>query len=104
MSKTSIGTLELSPLKENGKFVFLNNSITINGKVSKGDYVKIFVEAYSLVNGKYQISTGRPEATLLVKGVAYHHNDPEFHKTIDEYYQHITEVYKNHFYFSGKKK
>jgi len=102
MAKTSIGELKLSPLKENGKFVFINDFITINGKVAKGDNVKIYVDGYTELGGTYHISVGQPSAQLLVKGVEYHHNDPEFNKTIEEYYAHITEVYKNHFYF-GKK-
>ena len=48
MIKTSVGELKLSPLKEEGKFVFYNDFITINGKVSKGDKIK-----YSFPNSLY---------------------------------------------------
>ena len=53
MSKTSLGDLKLSPLKENGKFVFINNEVRVNGKLNKGDYIKIFVDGYEMKDGKY---------------------------------------------------
>jgi hypothetical protein len=99
--KTSIGQLKLSPIKENGKFVFLNDFITINGKVSKGDYVKIFVDAYQPGNGKFGI-TGTPSALLNVKGKEYQHTAAAAYATVEDYYNDITQVYKDHFYF-GKK-
>ncbi len=46
MSKNLLGELKLSPLKENGKFVFMNNEIRENGKLCKGDYIKIFADEY----------------------------------------------------------
>ena len=102
MAKTSIGELKLSPVKENGKFVFFNDFITINGKVSKGDNVKIFVDSYQPSGGKYLISAGRPSASMLVRGQEHLDSADKDYVTIDEYYNHVTEVYKQHFYFAKK--
>ena len=55
MLKNSVGELKLSPIKEEGKFVFYNDFITINGKVSKGDKIKILVESYQPQGAKVSI-------------------------------------------------
>jgi len=102
MAKTSIGELKLSPVKENGRFVFFNDLITINGKVSKGDNVKIFVDAYQAAGGKFKILSGTPSALLTVRGQEHVHNDGTSYATVEDYYTVVTEAYKNHFYF-GKK-
>jgi len=103
MIKTSIGELKLFPIKENGKFVFYNDFITINGKVSKGDQVKIFVEAYEIQDGKHLIKSKQAASALLVvRGKEHHHTDDKGHKTIEEYYDDVSEAYKNHFYFGAK--
>ncbi len=103
MIKTSIGELKLSPVKENGKFVFINDFITINGKVSKGDRIHIYVEAYELNNGKYLIKSGNPSSfMLIVRGEQLELTDKEGHSSIEDLYNHVSEQYKSHFYF-GKK-
>ena len=103
MIKTSIGELKLFPIKEEGKFVFYNDFITINGKVSKGDQVKIFVESYEIKDGKHLIKSANPATALLtVRGKEHRHTDEKAHKTIEQYYDDVTEAYKNHFYFGAK--
>jgi hypothetical protein len=102
MIKTSIGELKLSPIKENGKFVFINTFITINGKVSKGDSIKIFVDAYQQANGKHLISSGNPSAVLVVRGQEHANTEANGHTSVEDYYNHVSELYKNLFYF-GKK-
>jgi hypothetical protein len=102
MIKTSVGELKLSPIKEEGKFVFYNDFITINGKVSKGDRIKIFVDSYLPENGKYAIKSGQPSAELIVRGEEFKHNSTEAPATVEDYYNQVSELYKQHFYF-GKK-
>ena len=100
MSKTTLGELKLSPLKEDGCFVFINNEIRMNGKLNKGDSVKIFVEGYELQNGKYLIKgSSTPKYKLVVRGIPIllSHQTPV--TTIDELYQKVCELYKNQFYF-----
>jgi len=102
MIKTSVGELKLSPIKEEGKFVFFNDFITINGKVSKGDKIKIFVDSYMPENGKHIIKAGAPSAELIVRGEEVKHNSAGTPATVEEYYNEVSELYKQHFYF-GKK-
>ena len=103
MLKTSIGELKLSPIKDNGKFLFYNDFITINGKVSKGDRIHIYIDGYELNNGKYLIKSITPaNFTLVVRGETYEHSDAEGHTTMDDLYNYVSEQYKSHFYF-GKK-
>src|SRR6476620_8031494 len=72
--KNSIGELKLSPIKEDGKFVFFNDFITINGKVSKGDKIKIFVDNYEVKTNKYFIDPKiSAAATLTVRGENIQH-------------------------------
>lgn len=103
MTKTSIGELKLSPIKEEGRFVFYNDFITINGKVSKGDKVKIFVDAFNPQNGKHVINAVNPsKALLVVRGQQHEHVDSDACATIEDLYQKVTEVYKDKFYFGNK--
>ncbi|MGN6566357.1 MAG: hypothetical protein ACTHJ0_00315 [Flavipsychrobacter sp.] len=102
MIKTSVGELKLSPIKEEGKFVFYNDFITINGKVSKGDRIKIFVDSYAAENGKYTIKAGKPSAELIVRGETFRHDNADTTATVEDYYNQVSELYKQHFYF-GKK-
>lgn len=103
MIKTTIGELKLFPIKEGGKFVFHNDFITINGKVSKGDSIRIFVDGYEPANNDYLIKGGKPTAQLIVRGQQHTYApDGEEYTTVGEFYQHISEVYKNKFYFGSK--
>jgi hypothetical protein len=103
MLKTSIGELKLSPIKENGKFVFYNDFITINGKISKGDRITIEVEGYEQSNGKYIIKPGKPSTfTLIVRGTTHQYTDTTGHTSLDDLYTYVSEQYKSQFYF-GKK-
>ena len=69
MNKNTLGEIQLSPIKENGKFVFINREVRVNGKLNKGDYIKIFVDGYELQNGKYLIkSTSSPVSKIVVRG------------------------------------
>jgi hypothetical protein len=103
MKKNSIGELKLSPIKEDGKFVFFNDFITINGKVSKGDRITLFIDHYELKNGKYYIDPSlSASAALIVRGQNQTHEGLTGHHTIDELYARVTELYKENFYFGHK--
>ena len=103
MVRTSIGELKLSPIKEDGKYVFYNDFITINGKVAKGDRINIFVMGYDEVNGKHIIKPGQPaEAKMTVRGEEHLHTDDKNHTTVEAFYEYVTELYKSRFYFGNK--
>lgn len=103
MVKTSIGELKLSPLKEDGKYLFYNDAVTINGKVARGDKVCIFVAGYEEVNGKHIIKPGQPAvAKIIVRGEEIMQTDDKDHTTVEDFYQHISELYKTRFYFGNK--
>ncbi len=100
MSKNTLGELKLSPIKENGKFVFLNNEVRVNGKLNKGDYIKIFVDGYELKNGEYFIKNiSAPSSKIVVRGTPLVHEHPETYANVDELYTKVGEMYKNQFYF-----
>jgi len=99
MSKTSLGDLKLSPLKENGKFVFINNEVRVNGKLNKGDYIKIFVDSYEMKDGKYILKGENPSSKLVVRGLPIQYEPTQTVATIDELYQKVSEMYRNQFYF-----
>lgn len=104
MLKSSIGELKLSPLKEDGMFVFYNDFITINGKVSKGDEVKIFIPGYEEKFGRFHITKDKPcKASLVVRGQQKWENDITGYETLDRLYDHVTAVYKEHFYFGDQQ-
>lgn len=103
MIKSSVGELKLSPMKEESRFVFYNDFVTINGKVSKGDKIKIFVESYQPANDKITIPADRPAfAVLVVRGEQFRHEDITGHDTMDKLYEHVSTLYKNRFYFGDK--
>ena len=103
MIKTSIGELKLAPIKEDGRFVFYNDFITINGKVSKGDRISLLVEGYEITGNLYHIKEGNaPKAVLIVRGEKHEYTDTDAHGTVEDLYQHISEMYKTKFYFSKK--
>lgn len=99
MSKNSLGQLKLSPLKENGKFVFINNEIRVNGKLNKGDSIRIFVSAYECNNGKYIIKDASPVSKIIVRGIPMQHEHAENLESLDDLYEKVGELYKNQFYF-----
>lgn len=102
MIKTSIGELKLSPLKEEGKFVFFNDSITINGKVARGDRITLMVDGYENINSLHSIRGNAPKMILVVRGEKYEVADTQNCITVEDLYKHASEVYKNRFYFAGK--
>lgn len=100
MSKNSLGEIKLSPLKENGKFVFINNEVRVNGKLNKGDYIKIFVDAYKEKDGKYLIeNTTPPSSKIVVRGTPLLHEHDSSFTNIEDLYLKVGEMYKNQFYF-----
>ncbi len=100
MSKNTLGEIKLSPLKENGKFVFINNEVRVNGKLNKGDYIKIFVDAYELQNGKYLLKhLTPPTSKLVVRGNPILLEHSAELTNIDDLYSKVGEMYKNQFYF-----
>ncbi|MBS1773833.1 MAG: hypothetical protein JST82_13320 [Bacteroidetes bacterium] len=103
MLKTSIGELKLSPIKEEGKFVFFNDFITINGKVSKGDKIKIFVPSYQASQPKILIpEDASSSAILVVRGQQYRHDGLTGFDTMNKLYDHVSTLYKDRFYFGDK--
>jgi hypothetical protein len=103
MIKNSIGELKLSPIKENGKFVFFNDFITINGKVSKGDRITLFVDSYEFKTEKYHLTSNKSaSAELIIRGVKHNYNPLDGYSTINEMYDKAAELYKENFYFGSK--
>lgn len=81
-------------------FVFFNDFITINGKVSKGDSVKIFVKQYDAKTGTYVLDKAAPaKAVLVVRGKEKLHENILGHETLNKLYEHVSALYKEHFYF-----
>ena len=100
MSKNTLGELKLSPIKENGKFVFINNEVRVNGKLNKGDYIKIFVDSYEMKDGSYLIkNSSLPSSKIVVRGTPLTHEHSIEIITIDDLYNTVGEMYKNQFYF-----
>ena len=103
MIKNSIGELKLSPIKENGKFVFFNDFITINGKVSKGDRITLFVDSYEFTAGKYNLVNNKSvSGELIVRGIKQNYIAPDNFNSVNEAYDKAAEQYKENFYFGNK--
>ena len=103
MIKASIGELKLSPIKDDGMFIFYNDFITINGKVAKGDKINIYVESYEQAGGKHIIKPGKAaKAEITVRGDVHQVTNEQGLLTVEDFYQSVSETYKNYFYF-GKK-
>lgn len=104
MLKSSIGELKLSPIKEDGMFVFFNDFITINSKVSKGDSVKIFVKEYKQADTKFQLNKEfAAKALLVVRGKEKLQENIVGYDSLDRLYDHVTALYKEQFYFGEGK-
>ena len=100
MIKSTIGELKISPIKEDGMFVFFNDFITINGKVSKGDSVKVFVKQYDNKTGTFQLDKNEAaKAVLVVRGKEKLHENITGHETMNKLYDHVSALYREHFYF-----
>jgi hypothetical protein len=101
--KPAIGTITLSPVKEDGKFLFCNNVIIINGKVSKGDRICILVDGYDMIDGKHFIKKGHLLlGKITVRGEEQLMPCPDGNITVEDYYQELCESYRTCYYF-GKK-
>ena len=100
MSKNLLGELKLSPLKENGKFVFMNNEIRVNGKLCKGDYIKIFADEYVMKDGNFFLKNA---GTLELKMIVHGNSITMVHAfesiAMDEIYTKVADLYRNQFYF-----
>jgi hypothetical protein len=104
MVKTSIGALKLSPLKEDGRFVFYNDIITINGKISKGDRIDLLVEGYEIIANTYYIKKGNAaKAIVIVRGEKHEYTDAGEHATVEDLYRYVSELYKTNYYFARKE-
>lgn len=100
MIKSTIGELKISPIKEDGMFVFFNDFITINGKVSKGDSVKVFVKQYDNKTGTFQLDKAdAARAVLVVRGKEKLHENITGYETLNKLYDHVSALYREHFYF-----
>lgn len=100
MIKSTIGELKISPIKEDGMFVFFNDFITINGKVSKGDSVKVFVKQYDNKTGTFQLDKAdAAKAVLVVRGKEKQHDNITGYETLSKLYDHVSALYREHFYF-----
>ena|SRR5690606_23192282 len=103
MIKSSIGELKISPIKEDSMFVFFNDFITINGKVSKGDSVKVYVKQFDNKTGVFVLDKASPaKAALVVRGKEKQHDNITGYETLDKLYDHVSALYKEHFYFGDK--
>ncbi|MCB0696108.1 MAG: hypothetical protein KDC07_02005 [Chitinophagaceae bacterium] len=104
MIKSSIGELKISPIKEDGMFVFFNDFITINGKVSKGDSVKVFVQQYDNKTGTFVLDKqDAAKASIIVRGKEKLHENITGYDTLDKLYEHVSALYREHFYFGDKE-
>jgi hypothetical protein len=100
MSKNTLGEIKLSPMKENGRFVFINSEVRVNGKLNKGDYIKIYVEGYEEKDGKYLIKNiTHPTSKIVVRGLPMLLEHPGDIDNLDDLYTKVGEMYKNQFYF-----
>jgi hypothetical protein len=100
MSKNSLGEIKLSPMKENGRFVFINSEVRVNGKLNKGDYIKIYVEGYEEKEGQYVIKNlTHPTSKLVVRGNPMTLDLPADIEPLEDLYNKVGEMYKNQFYF-----
>lgn len=105
MIKNSIGELKVYPLKEDGMFVFFNDFITINGKVSKGDLVKIFVPKYEQKDGAFALDVAAPaKAHLIIRGKEVNEDTISGYSTLEKLYDHVSAIYKEKFYFGDEDK
>lgn len=104
MVKSSIGELKLSPLKEEGKFVFFNDAIKINGKTAKEDKLKIFVTSYNQEGDKFSLNIAEvSKAIITVRSEQHVHDNLIGYSSLDALYDHVTGLYKEHFYFGDKQ-
>ena len=100
MNKNSLGELKLSPIKENGKFVFINSEVRVNGKLNKGDSIRIFVDAYEMQDGEYLVKgLSQPTSKIVVRGNPLTVELQEGTVSINDLYNKVGEMYKNQFYF-----
>lgn len=100
MSKNLLGELKLSPLKENGKFVFMNNEIRVNGKLCKGDCIKIYVDEYMMKDGKFYLkNAGTLQLKMIVRGNNMSMESAFDTTVMDEIYTKVADIYRNQFYF-----
>lgn len=100
MYKNSVGELKLLPIKDEGKFVFLNDAVRVNGKLNKGDYIKILVNSYQQANNDYILSEdSAPVCKMIVRNVRVEFPIAENFNTIAQLYDSASEFYKNQFYF-----
>lgn len=85
-------------------FVFFNDFITINGKVSKGDSVKVFVKQYENQGSKIVLNKEfAAKATLIVRGTEKRHDEINGYETLERLYDHVSALYKEHFYFGDSQ-
>lgn len=104
MYKNTVGVLHLSPLKDEGKFVFINNEVHVNGKICKGDSIKIFVNNYTNLEGRHLINeTSAPCCKIVVRGEKIEVSLSEKFLSIEDLYNMVSDCYKNMFFF-GKLK
>lgn len=100
MSKNTLGKLILSPVKENGRFVFMNTEIRMNNKLNKGDSIKIYISSYT-VEGDRHILKGddAPTSQIVVRGNTLKQEHPTTFTTVEQLYEEVCALYRNEFYF-----
>ncbi|HTN44786.1 MAG TPA: hypothetical protein VL098_00440 [Flavipsychrobacter sp.] len=102
MYKNSLGELKLLPIKLDGKFVFLNDTLRVNGKTSKGDHIKILADHYHIVAGKHLISKGATMVCeMVVRGEKMQIPCYENLACVEDFYDTLSESYKKLFYFGN---
>ena len=100
MCKNTIGELKLQPMKDDNHFVFINDVIKMNGKINKGDHIKIKIAEYHVEQGQYILTENSdPIAEIIVRGkpVVFQIDKP--YRVIDELYNAVTDFYRKRYYF-----
>lgn len=95
-----MGELKLLPMKDDDHFVFINAIIKMNGKINKGDHIKIKVAEYYIEQEDYILKEqSDPIAEIIVRGtpVAFQIDKP--YRTINELYDAVTDFYRKRYYF-----
>ncbi len=99
MSKT-LGPLTLSPIKEDGKFVFFNREVRMNYKLNKGDSIKIYVTSYAPKDERNLLTDGKKSTSkMVVKAQTITTEHEADYPSVEALYEAVCELYRNQFLF-----
>lgn len=100
MSKNTLGKLTLSPVKEDGRFVFINPEIRMNNKLNKGDSIKIYVSSYQQTGDRHVINgDANPVSKIVVRGNTIKQEHTSTFGSVEDLYEEVCTIYRNQFYF-----